>query len=686
MNRKSILTFLILHGLILGCLGQQPFTAGNIVVYRIGDGTTTLDNTTSKVFLDEYTPSGSLVQSIQMPAINQKITMMGNIDGGKLKLSANGKYLVVPGYNTDLGGTSISERSIGVVDFNGAVNSVTVVASNPGFWPILSAVSDNGTNLWFSGGDGVEYISANSSTSTGVVSGSAISLAVNIADGQLYASTSATSPAMATVGTGLPTTSGNAYTTLPGIPIRTRPQDFAFADLSLGVPGVDVLYLASQDPAAPGGIQKYSLVNGTWVSNSTIGSTADRYIGITVKASGNSVTIFAIRQGNNSTSVRGGELISFTDNSGYNNTITGTPNVIASVISQDTRSFRGVALVPQPCKPIANLQAINVTSSQATIIWNSTNGETNFEYVINTSSIVPTGPGIATNATSITVTNLANNVTYYAHVRTNCSLSPSEWVTIQFTTSCRPPVAPNLIINVIDIGSATIKWNQVFGAMSYEYFLSTSPTPPASGIAINDTTLSFSTLNAVTQYYIHVRSNCGAGALSVWTTKTFKTGCFIPVVNLSLQKNNAVASWNKINNAIKYEYALTNTIAKPLSGRYTTDTSYAINNRSDGSVNYFHVRSLCSDGSLSDWRTIEFHIQGMNIFPNPVNETLNIRLNGIAISTGKITISDATGRMIKQLSISGNSVTIDTRTWASGIYLVRYDDGVNKYTVRVMKQ
>ena len=43
------------------------FTPGNVVVYRVGDGSGSLVNTGNAVFLDEYTTSGTLVQSIAMP-------------------------------------------------------------------------------------------------------------------------------------------------------------------------------------------------------------------------------------------------------------------------------------------------------------------------------------------------------------------------------------------------------------------------------------------------------------------------------------------------------------------------------------------------------------------------------------------------------------------------------------------
>ena len=63
---------LMLLGLALICIAQTfaaPFTAGNVVIYRVGDGIGSLVNTGNPVFLDEYTPAGVLVQSIAMPTV-----------------------------------------------------------------------------------------------------------------------------------------------------------------------------------------------------------------------------------------------------------------------------------------------------------------------------------------------------------------------------------------------------------------------------------------------------------------------------------------------------------------------------------------------------------------------------------------------------------------------------------------
>src|SRR5262245_26280702 len=50
---------------------MAAFTPGNIVIYRVGTGTGSLVNTGNAVFIDEYTPGGTLVQSIALPTVDQ---------------------------------------------------------------------------------------------------------------------------------------------------------------------------------------------------------------------------------------------------------------------------------------------------------------------------------------------------------------------------------------------------------------------------------------------------------------------------------------------------------------------------------------------------------------------------------------------------------------------------------------
>src|SRR5689334_24253671 len=92
---------------------------GDLVVYRVGDGTSALVNTGDPVFLDEYRPDGSFVQTIAMPSIddgtNHAMIESGvaTTDGG-ITRSADGRYLITQGFNVDYppgAGTSITKTT-----------------------------------------------------------------------------------------------------------------------------------------------------------------------------------------------------------------------------------------------------------------------------------------------------------------------------------------------------------------------------------------------------------------------------------------------------------------------------------------------------------------------------------------------------------------------------------------------
>ena len=670
-----------------------PFTAGNIIVYRVGNGSAALTTAAAAVYLDEYTADGSLVQSIAMPTAisgtNNILTARGLGGGrfeGMMNLSVDGKYLVVPGINTAPGGTGSTAAVIGLVDFNGKVNTTTAVtdfvenANIP-----LSAISDDGNRLWFSGFGAIRYATVGGTTSVLVNNSSSTQYDLTIADGQLYTSSTIAPWSVYKIGNGLPVTAGQSLSVLPGLPTTLSPIQFEFADLDPNVTGVDVLYIADQ--GATGGIMKFSLVGGAWGSNGNVGSTADSYTNLALKVSNNVVTIFATRKGANSNGVRGGELIKLIDNSGYNGTLTGVPTVIASVATANTVAFRGVSKTPSGCNAVLNLQVPDISASQANISWKApVSGGNNYEYAVTTTGTPPIS-GTATSNTFVNATGLLNGTTYYAHVRTICSkLNFSEWTTVSFVTGCKPPAAPLVVISISSAGIVEIKWNKVFGAASYEYFISTSSVPPSSGTAITDTSLNTATLNGVTQYYVHVRSNCGSGSFSSWTTKAFSTGCFTPTPNMTVLSKNWGVSWNKVNNAVRYEYALTYNAAKPLSGSITTDTFYFINKASEATSYYFHVRSVCTNGTVSGWSTAKFDTEGLQAYPSPVRETLQIRVNGITNPTGEIMVADAMGRVIIRLRLNGASTTIDVRGWAAGVYHIRYRDDQHQYTMRILKQ
>jgi hypothetical protein len=331
------------------------FTAGDVVIYRVGDGVGSLANTGNAVFLDEYSPSGTLVQSIALPTTasgsNHQLIASGTATSeGLMTRSTDGAYLAVTGYGRDLGGSgsvvttaaATVPRIVGLIGYNGSVDTSTALtdfadASNP-----RGVVSTNGTDLWVDGAvGGIRYTTKGSTTST-QLSTTVVNLRQpQIFDGQLYVSdSSGTTVRLGTVGTGLPTTSGQTITNLPGFPANTgSPYAFYLADLTASVAGVDTLYVADDGI----GIAKYSLVSGIWTSNGTVGTAADAFRGLTASVSGSTVTLFAVRKGGSS-ATGGGELVTLQDTSGYDATLTGTPTLLAT--AGTNTAYRGVAFAP----------------------------------------------------------------------------------------------------------------------------------------------------------------------------------------------------------------------------------------------------------------------------------------------------------------------------------------------------
>jgi hypothetical protein len=99
-----------------------------------------------------------------------------------------------------------------------------------------------------------------------------------------------------TVGSGLPTTSGQLATSLPGMPTATGPSPYAFVlfDRDPTVPGVDTLYVADDRSPPNGGVQKWTFDGSTWSLASTFNaglSTGAR--GLTGFVTGSNVTLVA---------------------------------------------------------------------------------------------------------------------------------------------------------------------------------------------------------------------------------------------------------------------------------------------------------------------------------------------------------------------------------------------------------
>jgi len=410
------LTTLSRAGMVAASRPHAPFTPGNLVIYRVGDGAGILTGVATAVFLDEYTTAGALVQSIPMPTVvsgaNRRLVASGTATSeGFLTLSTDGSYLVLSGYDADVGTVGISgtasatvNRVVGRVDAAGAVDTTTALSDAFSASNFRSVASTNGNDFWLSGNGSTGASAGSRHTTLGSTSSTQVSATVTnlrntyIYQGQLYISTgSGSAVRVGAVGAGTPTGAGQTITNLTGFPTTGSPYGFFLADLDANTPGVDTLYVTDDTANV---IQKYSLVGPSWTLNGTI--TASTVRGLTGSVAGATVTLYATTGG--SAGAGGGSLYSYSDATGYNGTPSGAVTTIATAATNT--AFRGVAFAPSlpPATPTPT-----PTNTPAPPTATPTDTPTNTPTATPTPTDTPTNTPTATPTNTPTATPTATD-------------------------------------------------------------------------------------------------------------------------------------------------------------------------------------------------------------------------------------------------------------------------------------
>jgi hypothetical protein len=322
-----------------------PFGNGTLIISRVGDGTTTLSNAAWNIDLLEVTTAGAVQQTINVPTTGASRLTASGTATSELKIRSNGQYLAVTGYDVALGTGNVTSttdpRRVLVYDNLGNINTTLTFTGGSGA-PyggnnIRGAIpTADGTAAWTAGhvgsgsANGFYYLTGSSQTQ--LVGGNVRT--VDIFGGQLYGTTASGSNTRAfTIGTGLPTTSGQSIGAMTGLPTNGGNYgSMQLFDLDANVAGFDTIYLSNNNA-----IEKYSLVSGTWTLNNTA-SVTSAFMDFTAIQNGTTVDIFA---------VTATDLFRLTDTAGYNANISGTFG--SSLLSAGTNyAFRGIDVAPIP--------------------------------------------------------------------------------------------------------------------------------------------------------------------------------------------------------------------------------------------------------------------------------------------------------------------------------------------------
>jgi hypothetical protein len=321
-------------------------------------------------------------------------------------------------------------------------------------------------------------------------------------------------------------------------------------------------------------------------------------------------------------------------------------------------------------------------------------------------------------------------IRYYLHANSSCA---SQNINRTRSITCTTPVAvctpPTSIVAVsITNTQATLQWSAVVPApQSYQYYISTSNTPPtnltgSSGSSLT-TTRVVTGLSGSTTYYFWGRCFCGSGGASVWVpggsfttladgncteavngllpSATFVPACTgvneqIAAIAWASQYSNVSVSANKeytFTSSTATDYVtITNAAGTIIYSSGTTPLVWQ-SGAISGTIRYYlHTNIACGVQNVNRVKSVkctsvlggeENQWQSLHVFPNPTTHLLHIANDNFIDS---VSVYNMFGQLIKQQMIQAQTGTIDMSGLAAGTYFARVVSGNTSKTLKVVKE
>jgi hypothetical protein len=391
------------------------------------------------------------------------------------------------------------------------------------------------------------------------------------------------------------------------------------------------------------------------------------------------------------------------------------------------------------CGLPSGLTASSISTTSATVSWTAVSGATSYDvdYKASTSSTW-TNAATGTTAISSGLTGLTQGTTYDYRVRTNCASGSSAYSAAQFTTTgtvaCAAPTG--LTSSAVTSSGATVSWTAVSGALSYDvdYKLNSSSTWTNAATATTSTNVALSGLTSATLYDWRVRATCSAGS-STYATAQFTTLSTTCASTLDNSTNGAISGAATIpfntnvtglisptGDIDNYKFVITtggtatvtlttlpfdydlkvlnsagtqlaisqagSTTSESITRTYTAGTYYAQvygYNGANSATSCYTLRVQLGTASRGD-DLITSNVQKVDVFPNPVNNVVNINLTGY---TGKSDLSlfDVNGRIVLNRQVSTQNTPLDISALPAGVYMLRIKNGGKEVNMtKILKQ
>ncbi len=349
------------------------FTAGDIAVLQLAAASS---NTTGAILqLSPSTAGQSTPTPLSLAATGLRFSDAGT--SSFLSDTNDGTYLAVSAYNTGVTAgnlDTIATRGVGTVSATEVVaqattytvSSADATAGNKA----RSATSTDDSNWYITDGGGLYTNNdGNPTFPTGP------SLTTNTLDarsfgGFVYISSTATGAGTAAVYTAASPTA-TSLVPLLGLPADSKIQDFYLIQSGHDGSTYDVLYTLDQN-SSNATINKFSLVNGSWVSNGSTGN------GTPYTLAANGGAMIAANDGSGgayvyvttSSGTADNSLVRLTDTAGWDTAINiSTPSNVTLYTATGTTFLKGLDFAPEPATAttttITSISPLMVNQGQA---------------------------------------------------------------------------------------------------------------------------------------------------------------------------------------------------------------------------------------------------------------------------------------------------------------------------------
>jgi hypothetical protein len=367
---------------LAGAASAAPFTAGDIIVERLGDGSTALTGAAFPIALLEYKPAGTLDQTITTEFTGGNLLTDSGSATSNGYLGSNGTFVAVSGSNSAVataGVAALNTKASNIFGANGSVAGRVVFPTGGPSGSPPSPFSGNNFRSAFPTGATTFYASGTSSGSPNTggpwyydganftqLSTTATNLRnIGVFNNQLYVSSGGAGfLGVSTVGSGTPTTAGQTTTLV--IDGGTGASTYGFVLFDTDNNGsVDRAYLADDRTATGGGLRRYDFNGSVWTNNYSLllntntnalvgtgGAGIVGLRGLTGTWNAGTATLYAT-----TTETSNNKLVAITD--------TGTaPAAFTTVATAGSANyvFRGVTLSPVSAPPPVGTVSISAAS------------------------------------------------------------------------------------------------------------------------------------------------------------------------------------------------------------------------------------------------------------------------------------------------------------------------------------